>query len=273
MLALLLALICKQGIGLVFDSKDFWYNNLMLDQIILGIIQGIFEWIPVSSQGILALVSQYLIDSINPIDVALFLHLGTLLAIVVYFVKDWRDLILLQNPKLLRFLVITTIVSLVIGFPIYQLVRSAAIGSILLLITGFGLLLTAYFHRKKTRFKLGLDKLALLTGALQGLAVIPGLSRSGSTVFGLSLGELSPSRILKLSYMMSAPVVLISSVFFFLETPSLAWNLWPSLIISFVVGLISLRFLMKAISRINFFKFALVFALLCFLGAIIGFIV
>lgn len=241
--------------------------------IILGILQGIFEWIPISSEGIVALVSQFLIKKANPIDVALFLHLGTFFAVLIYFRKDWKEILMLRNSKLLRFLIISTFVSLVVGFPLYKVVRDVAIGNSFLIVMGFGLLLTAYFHKRKKISEIGFGKLAPIAGFLQGLAVIPGLSRSGSTIFGLSLGKINPSEILKVSYIMSAPVVLVSSVYLFWENPALAFEGWPSLISSFLVGFFSLRFLMNLARKINFFKFALIFGLLCFLGAVIGFLI
>ena len=82
-----------------------------------------------------------------------------------------------------------------------------------------------------------------MAGFLQGLAVIPGLSRSGSTIFGLSLGKFDSAQILKISYMMSGPIVLASSAYLFLKNPVLVFEAWPSLISSFLVGLISLHFL------------------------------
>lgn len=239
----------------------------MLDYTILGIIQGIFEWLPISSEGVVALVSQFFGQGLKPIDIALFLHLGTLLAVLIYFRDDWRKVILFQDLPLLRFLVIATVISLIIGFPLYQLLRDSSVGGGLLLIMGFGLLLTAYFHKKRQFFNLSLEKLAVLAGALQGLSVIPGLSRSGSTIFSLSLGNLKPVEILKFSYMMSLPVVLASSIYLFLDNPGFILESWPALIASFIVGLLSLRFLITLSLRINFFNFALVFAILCFLGA------
>ncbi len=236
---------------------------------LLGIIQGIFEWIPISSEGVVALVSQFLIREVNPIDLALFLHLGTLLAVLVYFRKDWQTVLTLKNSSLLRFLITATLVSLAIGYPFYYLVKSMVIGSSLLLIMGSGLLLTAYFHRQKRSFEISFNKLAIITGFLQGLSVIPGLSRSASTIFGLSLAKSSPSEILKISYMMSAPVVLASSIFLFFNNPSLALSGWPALAISFIVGFLGLSFLINIARRINFFKFALIFGLVCFLGAAI----
>lgn len=247
----------------------------MLDfsYIILGILQGIFEWVPISSEGITALTSQFLIKEISPIDMALFLHLGTFFAVLVYFRNDWKKLFLRENPKLFRFLTISTIISLAIGYVLYKVIINVAVGYSLLFVMGFGLLITAYFHKSKKNFNLNLDnglgKLAIISGFLQGLAVIPGLSRSGSTIFGLSLGNFSPSQILKISYMMSAPVVLASSIYIILKTPILI-EAWPCLISSFVAGIISLHFLMKISEKINFYWFALIFAIICFAGGIIG---
>jgi len=245
----------------------------MWHYILLGTIQGIFEWIPISSEGIVVFLSQFLIREINAIDIALFLHLGTFFVVLVYFRKDWKQVFSLKNPKLLRFLIIATIVSLAIGYPLYTIIKNVATGAILLLIMGFGLLITACFHRPR-KFDLGLDKgsskLAIIVGFLQGLAVIPGLSRSGSTIFGLSIGKLSPYQILKISYMMSAPVILSSTAYLLLKNPVLIEG-WPSLISSFLVGIFSLSFLMKVAERINFRVFALIFAVLCFVGGTITF--
>lgn len=144
----------------------------MWDYIFLGIIQGIFEWLPISSEGIVALSSQFLMKELNPIDIALFLHLGTVFTVLIYFWKDWKDVFLLKNSKLLRFLIISSLISLLIGYPFYSLVNSVVVGNSLLLVMGFGLLLTAYFHKTRRTFQIDFDKLAIITGCLQGLAVI-----------------------------------------------------------------------------------------------------
>ncbi len=243
----------------------------MWDYAVLGIIQGIFEWIPISSEGLVALMSQFLIKEISPLEIALFLHLGTFFAVLVYFRKDWLEILKGKNPKFLRFLIIATVVTGIVGFPLFNTVKNAAIGNNLLLITGFGLLLTAYFQRNKKLSEMGFGKLAVITGILQGLSVIPGLSRSGSTIFGLSLGKLNPGEVLKISYMMSAPVVLISAGYLFFKNPLLISQGWVALVFSFLVGFLTLGFLIKFVAKINFFKFALIFAFLCFLGAAVGF--
>jgi len=245
----------------------------MWKYIILGIIQGIFEWIPISSEGIVAIFSQILNIRLNPVDVALFLHLGTLLAVLIYFRKDWKEVLMLKNKRLLNFLIVSTLFSLVIGYPVYKIVKRVVVGNTLLVVMGFGLLLTAYFHKKKKVFEIEFNKLAIISGILQGLAIIPGLSRSGSTIFGLSLSKMNSLQILKISYMMSAPVILVSSIYLALNNPSLPSEGWPALIFSFLVGILSLHFLITLSKKINFFWFALIFGLLCFLGGVIGFVI
>jgi len=244
----------------------------MLDYILLGTLQGIFEWIPISSEGIVALYSQFLIEDVNFLDVAIFLHLGTLFAVLIYFRKDWKEVLTFKNKVLLRFLIIATVISLGVGFLVYNTMSKITLGAGLLLVMGVGLLFTSFFQRKGKTFNISLDRLALITGILQGFSVIPGLSRSGSTIFGLSLGKINPSEILKYSYMMSAPVVLASSSYLMLKNPALISQGWVSLIFSFLIGLISLHFLIKISQRINFSKFTLIFGILCLFGAAIGFI-
>ncbi len=244
----------------------------MLNYIFLGIIQGIFEWIPISSEGITALASRFLTKGFNPVDLALFLHLGTFFAVLIYFRKYWREILTFKNPKLLYFLIISTVVSLIIGYPVYKMIKSVVVGNSLLIVMGFGLLLTAYFHKAEKTFEIGFKQLAIISGFLQGLAVIPGLSRSGSTIFSLSLAGLKPDKILKISYLMSAPVVLASSCYLILENPNLVFKAWPALIFSFLAGILTLHFLINLAKKIDFFKFALIFSLICFCGAIVGFI-
>jgi len=244
---------------------------ITLHYILLGVLQGVFEWIPISSEGVVALASKFLLTDINAVNLALFLHLGTLLAALIYFRKDWKRIITFKDKELLRFLLITTIISLIVSFPLYLFVKNMALGSGLLLITGVGLLFTAFFQKKK--FQLKTNNSALLVGILQGFSVIPGLSRSGATIFGLSLSKKDPEEILKISYLMSVPVGICSSAYLFLTEPELVFSGWIALISSFVVGLLFLYLLFAVIKRINFFKFALFFSIICLIGGVIGFLI
>ncbi|MAG44438.1 hypothetical protein CL633_00945 [bacterium] len=248
-------------------------NLEIINYILLGAIQGIFEWIPVSSEGIVALASNFLKLNINPIDIGLFLHLGTLLSAIIYFRKDWIKIITFKDKKLLKFLLISTAISLILGFFIYKFLSAQVmLGSSLLLITGLGLLGTAFFHKNKKRLNWDMRKLSIITGLLQGLSVIPGLSRSGSTIFGLSLGKFKPEKILKISYLMSVPVGLAGSGYIFLQNPSMSLQAWPGLVMSFLVGILGLHILLQIVQKINFAKFAFIFAFLCLAGAMLGFI-
>lgn len=244
----------------------------MLEYIILGTIQGVFEWLPISSEGMAALFSHFFIKDFNPVDLALFLHLGTLLAAIFYFRKDWLEIIRLKKKNLLLFLVVVTIISLAVSYPLYHFVKNAVVGNGILLIMGIGLLLTAFFQKKEKKIDIKNKYLVILVGFLQGLAVIPGVSRSGATIFGLSLKKMPPEKILKISYLMSVPVVLASSFYLFLNNPVIITKAWPALIVSFLVGILFLHLLIRWAKKINFFQFALFFSAICFIGAIIGFI-
>ncbi len=244
-----------------------------MEYLLLGLLQGIFEWLPISSEGIVAFFSEIFRLNLNAIDIALFLHLGTLLAVLVYFRKEWKEIILFKNRKLLYFLIITTVVSLGIGFPLYHLISDVSLGAGLLILMGFGLFLTSFFNKKKKKPHLNLNQTALVAGILQGLAVIPGLSRSGSTIFGLSFSKFSPKKILTLSYLMSAPIIIASNSYLFIKNPSLLSQGWPALIVSFVVGLITLKALLQLIDKINFSKFAFIFGILCIIGALLTWLI
>jgi len=239
----------------------------MWEYILLGLIQGVFEWIPVSSEGVVALASSFLIKGFNSVDLALFLHLGTLLAVIVYFWKDWIDLISFKDKDFVRFFIIVTIISGGLGFFVYKFAESVSMGSGLLFLMGLGLLLTSWFQKKNFKLNLNKDVSSVIVGLLQALSAIPGVSRSGSTVFGLSLTESDPSEILKKSYIISVPVVLGSSLYLYLKNPAMAAVSWPALISSFVFGLLSLKILMDISKKVNFSLFTFIFGILCLIGA------
>ncbi len=241
----------------------------MLDYLFLGIVQGIFEWIPISSEGVLVLLASAL-GKVDPLQTALFLHLGTSLAVLVYFWKQWKDVFTLKDKPLARFILISAIVSLPVGFLVYKFVETN-LGPGLLALMGIALLVTGIFQRVRISIKLGNDALAIVSGLFQGLAAMPGLSRSGSTIFVLSMGNLDPDEILKYSYMMSLPVVLVGA-FYLAVTTGVLLSSWPALVTSFLVGLASLHLLISLSKRINFSIFAFAFGILCILGALLSFL-
>jgi undecaprenyl-diphosphatase len=240
------------------------------DSLIAGILQGIFEWLPVSSEGVVAVFLNLFSKAADPVDLALFLHLGTLLAVLIYFRKDWIKVLALKDMVLFRFLFVSTLVSLPFGYLFYKTFDQAAVGAGLLALTGAGLLLTSFFQKRKIESDSAFwdkDKLAVFAGFLQGLSVIPGLSRSGSTIFALSLGKIPPQQILRISYMMSAPAVTASTIFLILSENSFVLSAWPALVFSFLAGFLFLRLLIEFSKKIDFSRFTLVFGILCLAGA------
>ena len=245
----------------------------MWEYVLLGALQGIFEWIPISSQGLMTIFSSFIVTDINSIDFSLFLHLGTMFAVLIFFRKDWINLILLRDKELLRFFIIASIVSLSLGFVVYKTIGDIAIGSGLLFLIGFGLLLTSWFQKKDIRLNMNKDFNSVIVGLLQGISVIPGVSRSGSTIFGLSLKENDPSEILKKSYIISLPAVAASTGYIFINNPSISSFPWIALLSSFVFGIISLKVLLDFSKKVNFSKITMTFGILCLIGGIMEWLI
>lgn len=241
--------------------------------IFLGFLQGVFEWLPVSSKGVVSLFINYFnIQGVNPLDLALFLHIGTLLATFIYFWKDIKDLIMFKDKKFVKFFIIVSFISGTLGFLIYKLTKDFAAGSSLLLVVGLGLLLTSFFQSRKLKLKVSNTMSAIVVGLLQSLSAIPGVSRSGSTIFGLSLSESDPEKILRYSYLISIPVVLGADIYLQRENlVQLSPEVLVAIISSFVFGILTLKVLLTFSKKINFSLFTLIFGLLCIVGAVVGY--
>jgi len=195
----------------------------MMESITLGVVQGIAEWLPISSEGIIVLLKTNLfkgdLNLSNLISYALFLHLGTFLAALVYFRKEAIKLFLNflnyrkteeKNKRIINFYILATIVSGIVGLVILRILifienEISLGGKGLTLLIGLALLVTAFLQFKKKGNKYYKEEFDLKTadgiilGFLQGLAIIPGLSRSGLTVSGFLLRKFDDSVALKLS--------------------------------------------------------------------------
>lgn len=258
----------------------------MFEQIILGLVQGIAEWLPISSEGAIVAVKNTFFPNGETlselIKLALFLHLGTFLAALIYFRKAVWTLTKTvsqlkvddDNRKVLFFLVISTIVSGVIGFALLKTVGqfedTLKVGSKFVnLLIALMLLVTTYlqFQTKRDGLKLDKDlgvKDGLLLGLTQGLAVIPGLSRSGLTVSTLLLRRFDDSTSLRLSFLMSLPIVLLGNIFlnFNLFLGGLTLGHMAALVSAFVSGILTIDLLLRLAKKVNFGYFTLFFAIL-----------
>ncbi len=246
-----------------------------IQAIVLGILQGIFEWLPISSQGqIMALAIAFF--SLKPetaLQYAVFLHLGTVLAALLYFRKELISLLKLQNKNFGKFLLIALISTPITALPTYLFLKTIlASGSLMiLLLIGLFLILTGFLQSKRFLPKAAAlnEKNAFLLGLAQGLSVLPGISRSGITTAMLLFEGFKPEQAFKISFILSVPSVGLASLFFvFANGFEISTSAMLSLFAAFLAGFASIDFLLKIAKRISFSKFCIGFGLLYILIAI-----
>lgn len=180
--------------------------------IILGIVQGITEFFPVSSKGHLVIV-QGLFGMKEPkLAFDIFLHLGTLLAVVIYFRNDIRWLFG-KNRKELYYIIIASIPTFIVGFffkdMIEQYFGMPRVTGYMMLVTGAYLISASVYTRLKKHAdkKLGLGN-SLAVGVAQSVAVLPGISRSGATIVTGILTGMNHHTAFRFSFLLSIPAIL-----------------------------------------------------------------
>jgi undecaprenyl-diphosphatase len=186
-----------------------------LQTIILGVVQGLTEWLPISSSGHLV-VFEYLMGLTVPVSFDVILHLGTLASVVVVFWRDimgiLKSLVTLDtksyNFKLLLLLIVGSIPTAIIGFTFLGFFESLFTS---LTAVGIGFLITTAFLII-SKFGKGTRSLGWLTaivmGVFQAFAIAPGVSRSGSTISSGLFSGVKREEIFKFSFLLSIPAVL-----------------------------------------------------------------
>jgi len=250
---------------------------------LLGVIQGVAEWIPVSSEGINSLVLTILGFDLSAIlSLTIWLHLGTLLAAIVYFMGDIRELVksipsmfslkFNENSKLLLFIIIATLTTCLIGFPLYHIAKSlpGMGGAAFMAFIGACLVATGLLQKLTARNG-GFRKMklidSLILGVVQSLSVMPGLSRSGLTIAALLLLGYNASDALKISFIMSIPAIALADAYLALSG-ELAAFIIPStigIVLAFIMGYATIRALMRAASKLKLWLFCLVVGILSFI--------
>jgi len=239
--------------------------NSLLDSIIIGFLQGLLEWLPVSSEGnlVIVLVGVFGLSAEETISTAIFLHIGTGLSALVYFRKKVYDILIGrtadQADLRLKLFLITLLTGLV-GFPIYMWLNiSLAIGEILLALTGLALIITGLIQRQAAQQDQTGSELtwpiSLILGTAQGLAIIPGLSRSGLTTSIMLFKNFTGEEAFRISFLMSIPASFAAAfgmmlVDGFTPDPLAAF----SALIAAIVGYIAIDALLSLARRISFWK-------------------
>ena len=254
----------------------------LLQAFILGIIQGATEFLPISSSAHLVL-TPFFLDWEIPADQAfvfnIIVQVGTLLGVIAYFWKDLVEITVETISALLArqpfrslpartgwLLVLATIPAGLIGLLLKDQVEAAfdsVVATALFLLLTAALLIAGERLGKRRRKAGALDwRDALIMGVFQALAIFPGVSRSGSTITGGLLRNLDRPTAARFSFLMSIPIMLAAGGLSLLELAALpdSTSFIPALTVGFITsaitGYISIRWLLKFISKNSFYGFA-----------------
>ncbi len=242
--------------------------------LLLGILQGILEWLPVSSSGniTLVLVNFAHFSFSDALRVSFFLHAGTMLSVLVKFRSQIsvhvRDVLSLKRTPFLDFYGVAIIFSALVGIPLYLLLKIEIPEVIGTLLIAFFLVVTGIIIRKQKKLKSVKEMTildAVIIGIAQGVAVIPGISRSGTTISALLSRGVGQEEALRLSFLLSIPPVF---GLMFLSFSGFEWVHLAGLATSFVCSLFSMEILLKTAQKLDFswFCFALAFVTLLIVG-------
>ena len=255
-----------------------------IQAILMGIVQGLSEFLPISSSAHLVFTSNFykviknipIVQSSNEeVFFDIMVHLGTLIAVLIFFRKDimnilkamwhalknkdWSD----KEAKLGLYICVGTIITIVLALPINEiaekLVYKPAIVGGLLFITGFILLYSEHKSKKLEKKTDNVDlKTSILIGLAQGLAALPGFSRSGWTIAtGLFCG-LDRITSARYSFLLSIPIILGASMVYPLvkidvaEAVGYNWSaIIAGTIVSGITGYLCIKYFMKFISKFS----------------------
>jgi undecaprenyl-diphosphatase len=246
--------------------------------IILGAIQGLTEFLPISSSGHLVLGQAILHIDQPGNEFEILVHLGTLFSVLVVFFDDIRSILFSLNTKitqkLLTFLVIGTLPAIIVGLgfkdffeSFFENLSSVAIA---LMFTGLVLLSSFYIKRRDKEHSL---VTAIFIGCAQAIAIIPGISRSGMTISAALFLGLSAKEAARFSFLLAIPAISGAGLLTALETGgsfSLSLNVaLAGFMSSFFIGVMALRWLLGWLEQGKFYYFGIY----CFIIGIITIVI
>lgn len=269
-------MICRNCFGkgffeLMIPKMTYW------EALLYGAVQGVTEYLPISSSAHLILLPKFLGTQELGLTFDVFLHVGTALATVSYFWRDWWRILRfgLRSPQeqigrpgqvSLVWLIIATIPALIAGAGLHRWIESVLRGPQILMVTLAvgGVLLWSvdrWARRARHSDQVGV-KDAVAMGIAQCFALVPGMSRSGSTMIGARLLGFDRASAARLSFLMSAPVTFAAIVYELRNWQVLVTDtsvgMGPILVAgfsSFVFGLLAIGGLLKMLRSFGFFSF------------------
>jgi undecaprenyl-diphosphatase len=257
----------------------------MIESLILGAVQGIVEWLPISSEGFVIFIKNTFFgggDLDSLVRFSLFLHLGTFLAALIYFrVEVWKIIKTIfrwreeneEYKKTASFLFVSTLITALVGMFLLQIVDTLFINPMIINFTIAFLLLGTGLLQLKSKdggVKVERDLKttdSVLLGLVQSIATLPGLSRSGLTVSTLLLRGFDKESALRISFLMSLPIVLGGNIVLnFNEFVGFSFEGLIALLASLIFGWLTIDILLKIAKRVNFGYFVIFFAVLVFIA-------
>ena len=257
---------------------------------LLGLLQGIVEWLPISSEGqtMLLAINAFNINPSLAFSLSIWAHLGTAGSVLIRFFRDWLDMFTgkTEESKILRkFVIIATLFTAVTAIPLYFLIgeflENSIFGDIVSLIIGIflvitGILLTIMMEKlqgSRTTTDIT-NKDSILAGLVQGVAILPGISRSGVTNSYLLSRDYKADTALYLSFLMSLPAIIAAAGFDFIQSdfqiPGDITGIIVMIGVAFIVGLVTMEILIRIAQKISFGYFCIAFGAVAIILVIIG---
>ena len=231
----------------------------MIEVLILSLIQGVTEFIPISSSSHLILISEYIKFDKQSLSIDVSLHIGSFLAIMFYFKKDILNFVV--NKELFIKIFISSIPVLLIGYILTQTnfieeLRNIKIIAWTTLIFGILLFISDKFKLEKTIESNFSFRSALFIGFFQVVALIPGVSRSGIAITAARILNFKRIDAAKISFLLSVPIlggVSIYGVKNIITSPDISFSLLNliSILLSFVFSFITIKYFMKFLKKFS----------------------
>ena len=237
----------------------------MIEILILSLVQGITEFLPISSSSHLILISKYLDFNSQSLSIDVSLHVGSFIAVISYFYKDIINFY--ENKILFLKILISSIPIMLIGFflvetSVIEKIRGLEIIAWTTLIFGFLLYISDKFKVEKNIKNDFSLKSAIIIGFLQILSLVPGVSRSGIAITAARFLKFKRTDAAKISFLISIPILGAVSIYGFtnvLITDNISFTIenLTAIILSFLFSLLTIKYFLKFISKFSLKIFVL----------------